>query len=74
MRVENKRHTNADQPLTSHSTTEVSIPLSASINQSFNIYINMHSHESGQRLLCYCKIIACLSGWVPDAELHDLKN
>jgi len=26
MRVENKRHTNADQPLTSHSTTEVSIP------------------------------------------------
>jgi hypothetical protein len=26
MRVENKRHTNTDQPLTSHSTTEVSIP------------------------------------------------
>ena len=30
--------------------------------------------RSGRTLLRSCEVMACLSSWVRDAELHDLKN
>jgi hypothetical protein len=38
MRVENRRHTNTHQPLTSHSATEVSIPPLSAIVKTPNVY------------------------------------
>jgi hypothetical protein len=54
VRVENKRHTNAHQPLTSHSATEASIPPSPP--DLFIPHIFMYFHHV--KLAGYCPGVA----------------